>query len=49
MTLARRLRQATKADHHRVDHHPALASLLSPQLDMARYGAGLAASLVVPG
>lgn len=43
MTLARRLRQATKADHHRVDHHPALASLLSPQLDMARYGAGLAA------
>ncbi|KFC50918.1 hypothetical protein DK37_02970 [Halomonas sp. SUBG004] len=41
--LAQTLRLATKADHRCIDHHPALVTLLSPHLDRARFGRGLAA------
>jgi heme oxygenase len=41
--IATRLRQATKAAHHRLDHHPLLAALLDPAIDLERYGDGLAA------
>ncbi|WP_404465806.1 biliverdin-producing heme oxygenase [Vreelandella aquamarina] len=40
-SLAQQLRQATKADHHRVDHHPALRHLLRPDVNRASYGAAL--------
>lgn len=40
--LALRLRQATKAAHHALDHHPLLATLLEPSLTRAAYGDSLA-------
>ncbi|MAP35264.1 MAG: hypothetical protein CME75_05645 [Halomonas sp.] len=42
VTLAYWLKQETQADHHRVDHHPALRALLRPNVTMATYGAALA-------
>lgn len=41
--LARRLREATRAAHHALDHHPLLAALLTPALTRAAYGDALAA------
>ncbi len=35
--LRERLRAATKTAHHRIDHHPLLAPLLSPQLSQEHY------------
>jgi heme oxygenase (biliverdin-IX-beta and delta-forming) len=35
--LRERLRAATKAAHHRIDHHPLLAPLVSPQLSLEHY------------
>jgi len=36
--LTAHLRQATRAQHHLLDHHPLLASLMGPGLTMAGYG-----------
>lgn len=41
--LAAHLREATKAAHRQLDHHPLLAALLSPSLALAAYGQALAA------
>ena len=41
--LAARLRDATKAAHRRLDHHPLLAALLRPTLTVQAYGQALAA------
>jgi heme oxygenase len=41
--IATRLRQATKAAHHRLDHHPLLAALLDPAINYQCYGDALAA------
>lgn len=38
-----RLREATRAPHHTLDHHPLLAPLLDPRLSVAEYGNALAA------
>lgn len=42
LPLAEALRQATRAEHHRLDHHPLLAPLVRADIDPARYGDALA-------
>jgi heme oxygenase len=42
-TLHQKLRQATKPGHHALDHHPLLAPLVSPALNIVQYGNALAA------
>lgn len=41
--LAAQLREATKAAHRQLDHHPLLAVLLGPTLTLEAYGQALAA------
>ncbi len=41
--LHHRLREATKALHHRLDHHPILSPLVRPGLTLGDYGDALAA------
>jgi heme oxygenase len=41
--LAAHLREATRASHRRLDHHPLLAALLQPSLTLTLYGRVLAA------
>ena len=42
-TLHAHLRQATKADHHRLDHHPVLAPLIRANVTVSDYGDALVA------
>ncbi|PKO88780.1 MAG: hypothetical protein CVU16_13210 [Betaproteobacteria bacterium HGW-Betaproteobacteria-10] len=42
-TLQSALREATRQQHHRLDHHPLLARLVRPGLQMADYGRALQA------
>jgi heme oxygenase len=41
--LHNRLRQATKAHHHDLDHHPLLTPLIKPDLGITAYGNALSA------